>query len=417
MPTFNCPQCSFQIEAPAGSGGTRGRCPSCQQLVEIPADDPFEMATRDLAVLAPIHEQWFVFLPDGRQHGPVTRQQIEEAMRVRQLPPQGFVRRGDWPTPMPAQQALAQPPPQAIVPQYAHAFAVSAPPAERPVYWDQLSRDPVGTIVFGPQLPAYQSHASVDERTERQRFFNLWLFGWLGVMVLSLLIALGGGTLVGGPSLGLGGTVFLVTIMIWPALFYASGLWCFGGAYLEWELFMNARRVRSMRAAYRQESVRKFYMGMGMFFMIPSGLVHIGLLLATVCAVCVIGVAPAAVTPNKILTPVEAVERDRRKTEGERLESLLADLKVNLDAEHVKAAAELDKANLWRRKPDTGILSDYLSAYDNWRMNLEYVESQGRQNDVPSYTTHAAQRQQEAVILQQVERYFPNRSLKTNRLR
>jgi hypothetical protein len=248
-----CHRCGHKLSAPDHFAGQQGACPQCGALMSIPAAGDYHAAAGspppgNAATAAA--DQWYVTFPDGRTLGPATREQFETAAARGAFPPEALVRRGDWPHPI----------------SYGALLAPAEPgsgPNPYGSYGQQMARNPLGTIFFGPQMPAYQASRDPAVWAERKRLFRYWLYLLTATVGLATLGPLLAGLVVLNPVKGLSGLVLGIFWLAWPGIFIAVGLLLYSGALFEWSWFFNSRRLRGVRAWWGDQGARGLYLWMG----------------------------------------------------------------------------------------------------------------------------------------------------------
>jgi hypothetical protein len=195
-------------------------------------------------------DQWYVTFPDGRTLGPATREQFDTAAARGAFPPEALVRRGDWPHPIAYGALIAPAEPGAGLNPYG-------------TYGQQMARNPLGTIFFGPQMPAYQASRDPAVWAERKRLFRYWLYLLAATVGLATLGPLLAGLVLLDPVKGLSGLVIGIFWLAWPGIFIAVGLILYSGALFEWSWFFNSRRLRGVRSWWGDQGARGLYLWMG----------------------------------------------------------------------------------------------------------------------------------------------------------
>jgi hypothetical protein len=309
------------VNVPESALGKKGRCPSCKTVFALPTAAPLPQPTPSelqplltagsMAALSPLtsvsplpmddhfalaprlEEQWFVQLADGRQFGPATWQQCETAMNDGRIPPNAWVRRGDWTSPVPA--ASLQRPQQSPTTVPTNPYGTAS---------QQLRSNPVGTLLYGVKMPAYRGTRDPQSRQGRGAHFRLWVYAWLGLVAAACLIPGLLSSLYVGPIAIPVGIAMGVFFAFWPSIFYGLGLFCYAGALFEWQAFMNDKRARGMRSSLGDSGARKFYLGMGMFLMIPSLVVLAGMVVFLSIGTLMAGdYRKASAQPNATVQP------------------------------------------------------------------------------------------------------------------
>jgi hypothetical protein len=195
-------------------------------------------------------DQWYVTFPDGRTLGPATREQFEAAAARGAFPPEAMVQRGDWPHPI-TYGALVAP---------AHPNSAPNPYG---TYGQQMARNPLGTMFFGPQMPAYQASRDPAVWTERKRLYRYWLYllgATIGLATIGPLLA---GLAALNPVVAASGLAMGIFWLAWPGIFIAVGLILYSGALFEWSWFFNSRRLRGVRSWWGDQGARGLYLWMG----------------------------------------------------------------------------------------------------------------------------------------------------------
>ena len=243
--------------------GRQDRCARCGSPLAIPTVAISSEGDDEYTLQAQPHEQWFVCLTGGQQIGPVTIAELDAACGQGRIPPQALVRRGDWEQGLPLASFIArrQADAEAAARQAAEAQRRAAMPYGS--YGEQFARNPLGTFLAGPQMPEYRASQNPDVRAHRWRVFWRWVYVLLAMPGGAIALPLLAGLLRLAPADGVLGAGVALFLAFWPVVFFLIGMLMFAGAHFEWSWFMNARRMRAMRAGGGDSMARGFYVWTG----------------------------------------------------------------------------------------------------------------------------------------------------------